>query len=95
MIPAGRILAVAGQFLLVFCVIAICFFTLAADRSSPKAPQGRLRFEVSFPAGLSGTPLDGHVMLGISKEEKPEPRYPVSGSLAARAELPAPIGAYR
>jgi len=87
MIPVRRILPVAGQFLLVFCVIAICFFTLAADRSSPKAPQGRLRFEVSFPAGLSATPLDGHVMLGISKEEKPEPRYQLKEEEAESAQF--------
>jgi len=28
-------------------------------------------------------------------QEKLKPRYPKSGSRAARAELPAPIGAYR
>ena len=29
------------------------------------------------------------------EQEKLKPRYPTSGSRAARAELPAPIGAYR
>ena len=29
------------------------------------------------------------------EQEKLKPRYPTSGSRAARAELPTPIGAYR
>jgi len=29
------------------------------------------------------------------EQEKRKPRYPTSGSRAARAEFPAPIGAYR
>jgi hypothetical protein len=29
------------------------------------------------------------------EQQKLKPRYPTSGSPAARAELPAPIGAYR
>jgi hypothetical protein len=36
------------------------------------------RFEISFPKEASAAALDGHVMLVISTEEKPEPRFKLS-----------------
>src|ERR1017187_7127706 len=36
------------------------------------------RFEISFPKEASAAPLDGHVMLVISTQEKPEPRFQIS-----------------
>ncbi len=36
------------------------------------------RFELSFPKEMSAAPLDGHVMLMVSKNEKPEPRSQLS-----------------
>ncbi|MGD0363182.1 MAG: alpha/beta hydrolase-fold protein [Bryobacteraceae bacterium] len=36
------------------------------------------RFELSFPKEMSAAPLDGHVMLVVSKNEKPEPRSQLS-----------------
>ena len=36
------------------------------------------RFEISFPQEASAAPLDGHVMLVISTQEKPEPRFQLS-----------------
>jgi hypothetical protein len=36
------------------------------------------RFEISFPKEASPKPLDGHVMLVISTNEKPEPRFRLS-----------------
>src|SRR6266481_1679425 len=47
----------------------------------------KLRFEISFPASLSSKPLDGHVMLGIAKDEKPEPRYQLREEEAESAQF--------
>src|SRR5256885_872328 len=47
----------------------------------------RLRFEISFPASLSGRPLVGHMMLGIAKDEKPEPRYQLREEEAESAQF--------
>src|SRR5690349_14182702 len=57
----------------------------AANQSSPGP--SKLRFEVSFPVNLSGKPLDGHIMLGIAKEEKPEPRYQLREEEAESAQF--------
>lgn len=47
----------------------------------------KLRFEISFPASLSNKPLDGHVMLGIAKDEKPEPRFQLREEEAESAQF--------
>jgi hypothetical protein len=36
------------------------------------------RFEISFPKEMSGTPLDGHVLLLISNNPEKEPRFQIS-----------------
>jgi len=43
------------------------------------------RFEISFPKDASAAPLDGHVMLLISTNEKPDPRFQLSFT-AARSQ---------
>ena len=50
---------------------------LSPIKASPQAiPQkSKLRFEISYAPNLSPKPLDGHIMLAISREEKPEPRF--------------------
>jgi S-formylglutathione hydrolase FrmB len=50
-----------------FAFAALGFPALAAQR-----------FEISFPAEMSSTPLDGHVLLLISTTAKPEPRYQIN-----------------
>ncbi len=59
--------------------LSIVFFVLFAinshSQSARIATQAKLRFEVSFPAALSSKSLDGHIMLCISKEQTPEPRF--------------------
>ena len=59
----------------------------AANQGSPGAGAGSLRFEISFPTSLSSKPLDGHIMLGIAKEEKPEPRYQLREEEAESAQF--------
>ena len=47
-----------------------------------------LRFEISFPAGLSdGKPLDGHILLGIAREDSPEPRFQLLEEEAKSAQF--------
>lgn len=48
-------------------------FSVAEPAKKPAAE--KLRFEISFPAELSPTPLDGRLMLGIAKDNKEEPRF--------------------
>jgi hypothetical protein len=55
--------------------------------AQPANQPGKLRFEVSFPTSLSDHPLDGHIMLGIAKEAKPEPRYQLHEEEADSAQF--------
>ena len=68
---------------LALLILTSCFLSLATDRK----PTSKLRFEISFPASLSSTPLNGHIMLGISKTEKPEPRYQLKEEEAESAQF--------
>jgi hypothetical protein len=49
-------------------------FALTASAFAQKAAT-TLRFEISFPSAQSDTALDGRLMLGISKDDKQEPRF--------------------
>ena len=46
--------------------------------AAPGKPAARLKFAVSFPAEQSKTPLDGRVLLLISNDGSPEPRYQIN-----------------
>jgi hypothetical protein len=58
-----------------FALVIAGIVVWAAARPHETQPASKLRFEISFPSSLSDRPLDGHIMLGIAKDEKPEPRY--------------------
>ncbi len=55
--------------------VTVLLFLLAALALGQSGNKSTLKFEVSFPASVSAKPLDGHIILGISKKEKPEPRF--------------------
>src|SRR5512146_3433174 len=58
--------------------VCVALFALTSYSLAQKAvahTNPKLRFEISFPASLESKPLDGHIMLCISTEAKPEPRY--------------------
>lgn len=59
---------------------------LTAVLSAPgcRAPDERspLRFAVSFPAERSATPLDGRILLMVSTDQEPEPRFQVNVFMA-------------
>jgi putative esterase len=48
------------------------------------AKPASLSFELSFPKELSATPLDGHVILMISKDDKQEPRFTLEEDLGSQ-----------
>ncbi len=61
-------------------VLLVCLPLLAADR--PK-----LLFEISFPAAQSAQPLDGRVLLAISRNDKQEPRFQIVEEEAESQQL--------
>lgn len=74
---------------LIFILLIGC--TLIWIGAAPQIPNqhssSSLRFEITFPASLSNKPLDGHIMLGIAKNEKPEPRYELKEEEAESAQF--------
>ena len=59
----------------ILLAISIVWAFPSAAQSSSAKPAAKLRFEVSFPDSLSTTPLDGHILLGISTDKSSEPRF--------------------
>jgi hypothetical protein len=57
------------------CVALLIFPLLSFAQRAATHANAKLRFEISFPSSLESKPLDGHIMLCISKESKPEPRF--------------------
>ncbi len=53
----------------------------APDEASP------LRFAVSFPAEHSATPLDGRILLMVSNDQEPEPRFQVNVFMAGEGQV--------
>ena len=48
------------------------------DARQPASPPGPLRFEISYPASRSETPLDGRLLLILSTRKDGEPRFHVT-----------------
>ena len=61
---------------LVVCLALLSTLATAADKKAAKISSPR--FEISFPKENSGAPIDGHVLLIISKDNAREPRFQVS-----------------
>ncbi|MBV9434742.1 MAG: hypothetical protein JOZ44_01740 [Acidobacteria bacterium] len=70
-----------------FLLLALCCFAPAAVDAQSVPPNAKLRFEVLVPSTLSERPLDGHIMLGISKDNKQEPRYQLREEEAQSAQF--------
>jgi putative esterase len=62
--------------------VAIFFGVLLASDVSLGAQASGLRFEVSFPKEVNASPLDGHVLLLISTNDKDEPRFQIAEEFA-------------
>lgn len=67
--------------------VLILFVHLESAFSQNSQSASNLRFEISFPSSLSNKPLDGHIMLGIAKDEKPEARYQLKEEEAESAQF--------
>jgi len=57
-------------------IVSLCFLTVSAHAANPKSQP--LRFEISFSQQVSTTPLDGHMLLLISRNDEQEPRFQIS-----------------
>ena len=68
---------------LIFTLV-ILFLGLSFGLPGQGKSEGILRFEISFPEELSKMPLDGRLLLMISLDERPEPRFQVNDSLATQ-----------
>src|SRR5215475_14683638 len=62
------------------CQQGFAFFLLTAlplFAATPRPEPSPLVFEISFSKGLSATPVDGHILLIIYRNDKEEPRFGV------------------
>jgi hypothetical protein len=60
-------------------LITVAVLGMASLRARQPASQaGPLRFEVSYPASRSDTPLDGRLLLILSTRQDGEPRFHVN-----------------
>lgn len=60
---------------------------ISSRSASGAAANSSLRFEISFPASASSHPLDGRVLLIISKDSRTEPRFTISSDSAYSQQL--------
>src|SRR6185312_10416861 len=68
-------------------LVAICMTCVVLRPVKAAPPASKLRFEITFPASLSGKALDGHMMLGIARDQQPEPRYQLREEEAQSAQF--------
>ena len=59
----------------------LSLFSITLLSASPLAQQG-LRFEVSFAKEANAAPLDGHVLLFLSTNDREEPRFQIAEQFA-------------
>lgn len=59
----------------------------AAKAQTSGAGSRGLRFEITLPAEMSGTPMDGHILLGIAQKSDPEPRFQLDEQEAESAQF--------
>ena len=64
-----------SRFLCIVAVIAAAFRPSGVRAQSPLKSARKLRFEISFPAQRSATPLTGRVVLVLATTKTPEPRF--------------------
>ena len=62
-----------------FAALAVITVAAFLPCRSAAAESGKLKIGVSFPSARSQTPLDGRVLLMISKDDSKEPRFQIKG----------------
>ena len=65
-----------------FLFLGLLLSTLLAAAPAVLAQSTGLRFEISVPKASAATPLDGHVLLLISTNDKEEPRFQIAEEVA-------------
>ncbi len=73
------VLSRVGRHALVALLVAVGF-ALVGTRGPALAQAGAVRIEVSFPPSLSGSALDGRLLLMISTDPAAEPRFQINDS---------------
>ena len=69
-------------------VLAVLFLAPSSRSQSIPVAQSHLRIELTFPASASDSkPLDGHILLGISTKNPPEPRFQLKEEEAESAQF--------
>lgn len=76
------------------CLRLLALMLLVALPTLAAAP-GPLVFEISFPRELSGTPVDGHVLLILSKDDKEEPRFGVAEGIESQQAFGVDVEAWQ
>jgi len=57
---------------------------MVASLAALAATSKPLVFEISFPTELSAAPVDGHILLILSKDDKQEPRFGVGEGIESQ-----------
>ena len=74
------------RFLLLLTALLIATIPVVAAAPAP-AKSSPLAFEISFPKELSASPVDGHILLIISRDDKEEPRFGVGEGIESQQAL--------
>lgn len=72
---------------LLWIALAGCLLPSASIAQSPSNSIPKLRIEISYSESLSGKPLDGHILLGISTDKSSEPRFQLREEAATSAQF--------
>jgi hypothetical protein len=67
--------------------LIVALAPISQGQTSQRPATQKLRFEISFPASLSAQPIDGHIMLGISRDKDHEPRFQLDEEEASSAQF--------
>ena len=76
------------------CLRLLALMVMVALPTMAAVP-GPLVFEISFPRELSATPVDGHVLLILSKDDKEEPRFGVAEGVESQQAFGVDVEAWK
>ena len=76
-------------------ILALIASVSATATLAGQAPTARLRFAVTFPAGRSGAPLDGRLLVLLSADTTSEPRQQFGAGLRTSAAFAIDVESWR
>src|SRR6516164_1004636 len=70
-------------------IVGVVFWLCHGGRICPQTsvPAAAFKIEISFPESASSSPLDGHILLGISTNPSSEPRFQLREEEARSAQF--------